>query len=171
MTWTQRPADWDAPGHLVRGDENEAVLDQIASLTGTGWTDYSASFVLGADTTPPTQGNSVYNAAYRRPSESDAVDYEFCITIGSTFSAGSGAYRIPVPVTPSSGSVIRSVGPMHILDAGTRYYCGVVKFEPATVFLRLYRDNLIGSLSHTGNGGAAWATGDTISGSIRYEPA
>ena len=29
VAWTDRPADWDKPGHLDRADEREAILDRI----------------------------------------------------------------------------------------------------------------------------------------------
>lgn len=29
VAWTDRPADWDKPGHIDRADEKEAILDRI----------------------------------------------------------------------------------------------------------------------------------------------
>lgn len=33
MTWSDRPADLDKPGHIPRGDEWELVLDRLAALS------------------------------------------------------------------------------------------------------------------------------------------
>jgi hypothetical protein len=169
MTWTDRPADWDAPGHLDRGDEKEAILDQIAGLTAPGWTDYSSSWVLDALSVTPTKGNSTYSAYYRRPSGSDAIDFEFYVLIGSTFSAGSGVYRFPVPFNASAGSILRTTGSAYIFDNGTANRTGALRFEAAGYF-NLFINAAASAITHTGSG-TAWATGDIIAGTIRYEPA
>lgn len=169
MTWTNRPADLDKPGHIPRGDEWEDLLDQVAGLTGTGWVDWSGTFSLSAVTTPPTKGNSTYTARYRRPSESDAVDFEFYILIGSTFSAGNGVYRFPVPFNASASAMLCATGTGFILDNGTANRTGILRFEAAGYF-NWYLNASANAITQAGSG-TAWATGDIIAGSIRYEPA
>jgi hypothetical protein len=169
MTWTLRPADWDKPGHIERGDERETILDQVESLTSPGWTDYSASWSLQALSVNPTKGNSTYNAYYRRPTSGDAIDFEFYILIGSTFAAGSGVYRFPVPFNASAGSILRTTGSGYIFDNGTANRTGILRFEAAGYF-NFFINGGASAITHTGSG-TAWATSDIIAGSIRYEPA
>lgn len=143
--------------------------DQINSLTAPGWTDWSATFALQAVTTNPTKGNSTYTATYRRPSGSDVVDFEWYILIGSTFSAGNGVYRFTVPFNAHATSILTSVGNGYILDTGTANRQGVVRFEAAG-YVNLFLNGATSAITHAGSG-TAWATGDIISGSIRYRPA
>lgn len=177
MSWTDRPADLDAPGHLVRGDELETTLDQIASLTGSGWTDYTTTapsggqaFTLSAVTTPPTQGNSTYLARYRRASGGDLVHMEFRILIGSTFSTGSGVYRFLVPFNASANAILCTVGSGYIFDAGNVNRVGVLRFEAAG-YVNWYNATPAANAIDQSGHGTAWATGDIIAGSITYEPA
>jgi hypothetical protein len=150
-------------------EDLKAITDQLTSEQAAGYTDWSASFVLGAVTTAPTKGNSTYNVAYRRSANGDVVDYEGYILIGSTFAAGSGVYRFPVPVNASAGGVLRSTGVAYIFDNGTANRHGVAKFDTAAR-LNIYLDNAASALTNAGSG-TAWATGDIIQWSIRYPAA
>jgi hypothetical protein len=174
MSWTNRPADLDKPGHGIKSCEMEELLDQVDALTGAGYTDWSTTFNVSAVTTPPTKGSSVYNAAYRRPAGSDVVDFEFYILIDATWAGapGSGVYRFAMPFNASAGSLLRSVGTGHIFDNGTANRTGVLLVEnvAGTHYLNWYLNASAAAITHTGSG-TAWATGDIIRGSIRYEVA
>lgn len=150
-------------------EDLKAVTDQVTSEQVPGWTDWSASFVLGAVTTPPTKGNSTYSVAYRRPAGADVVDLRGYILIGSTFSAGSGVYRFPVPFNASAGAILAEVGPAHILDTGTAERTAAVKFGAAG-YLEMVLNGAASGITNAGSG-TAWATGDIIRWRIRYEPA
>lgn len=174
MSWTTRPTDWDKPGHIDRGDEKEAILDQLAAVTGSGWTDYSSSFSVSAVSVAPTKGSSTYNAAYRRPSGSDLVQFEFYVLLDATWAGapGSGVYRFASPFNASAGSLLRSVGAGFIFDNGTANRTGALRFENVggTHWLNFFLNGAASGITQAGSG-TAWATGDIIAGSISFEPA
>lgn len=167
MPWSARP-NLTAGARLL-GERTDAFLDQIDSLTDPGWTDYSGTFALTAVTTNPTKGNSTYLARYRRPTDCDLIDVEVSVTIGSTFSAGSGVYRFSVPFNASAGSISCATGISYIFDNGTANRIGVVRFEAAG-YVNIYRNDQTTALTHAGPG-TAWATGDIVTFSLAYEPA
>jgi hypothetical protein len=166
MVWV--PPNFNA-GQYPPASDLEYAFDQIADLTHPGWTDWSSTFVLDALSVTPTKGNSTYMARYRKVPDGDVVDFEFYILIGSTFSAGSGVYEFPVPHAPSSGAILCALGPGYIFDSGTANRTGVMRFAPGG-YLEWYLNGATAAITHTGSG-TAWATGDIITGSIRYEPA
>lgn len=167
MSWTNRPTDW-APGQYPRGSGLETILDQIESVTCPGWTDYTSSFTLAASTTNPTLGNSSLIARYRKPIDSDIVHVQIKLTIGSTFSAGSGDYQWPLPVaeaSPFTGS-----GHGTILDLGSAFYVtNAINMSASTIII--YRDGAGTPTGSGGTGGGAWATGDYVLINYVYEAA
>lgn len=179
--WGSRPTSWGAPGHGKRGNEDRAVLDQVARLTGDGWVDYTTTapsggqaFALTAVTTAPTQGNSTYVARYRRPSGgssggSDLCVVEIYILIGSTFSAGSGVYRFGLPFNASANSILAGSGNSYIFDNGTANRQAVTRCEAAG-YINAYLNGSSSGITNAGSG-TAWATGDIIAITHVYEPA
>lgn len=175
--WTDRPADWGRPGHNNTGLEAATVLDGVEAGLGRGWVDISSTFVIGAVTTPPTKGNSTYVVTYRRPGSTgtgvtgfgDLVHVNGYVLIGSTFSAGSGVYRFPVPFNASANAILAACGSVFVFDNTTANRCGTCVFGSAT-WVELYVDGSASALTHAGSG-TAWATGDIIRWSIAYEPA
>src|SRR5690242_10017671 len=93
-------------GNRLSASKLNTIIDQVNALTAPGWTDFSASLALTAVTTNPTKGNSVYVAQYRYVTGADVCDFEFEITIGSGFAAGSGTYRINLPVACAGGTTL-----------------------------------------------------------------
>lgn len=156
-----------AGSRMTAAKINELV-NQVNSLTDPDWTDYSASFVLSASTTPPTKGNSTYSARYRRPAGCDLIHYEGKLTIGSTFVAGSGVYRFSLPVNATTLAINNAVGQGYIFDNGTANRQTTLKIEAATYFV-MYQHDSASAVTNAGSG-TAWATGDTISWSLYYEP-
>lgn len=142
--------------------------NQINSVTAPGWTTY-AGLTITAPTTNPTKGNSTYTGRYRRHDGGDVIDYEVYILIGSTFSAGSGLYRFSVPVNASAASTLGAVGNGYIFDNGTANRPVAVTFETASQLNLFLPSSTTGIAS--GGSGTAWANGDIIKFSIRYEPA
>lgn len=172
--WSTRPDL--AAGAYPRADQLEAIEDQVSALTGSGWTDYTtvapsggSAFALTAVTTAPTQGNSTYLARYRRAPGSDLVLCEGYILVGSTFAAGNGVYRFGVPFNASASAILCACGPAWILDNGTAYRTGIVRFEAAG-YVNWYLNASSAAITNTGSG-TAWATGDIIAWSLAYEPA
>ncbi len=142
----------------------------FASDVGPGWVDYAASLALTATTTNPTKGNSTYEAYYWAPTNADIVIYRGRIVIGSTFSAGSGLYRISLPVTAAAVSVGNDPDILWVLDNGTNIRVGATNILTSTT-LEMHLDSAGGGLSNTGPAGAGWATGDEIRWKILYQPA
>lgn len=148
------------------------VTDSINALVAPGWTDWSSSYVITGTTTSPTLGNSTVSAFYRYSSSSDVIDYKSRIIIGSTFSAGSGQYSWNLPVV-SVNDGCPGVGTSHVLDNGTGFYPGNVRFLTSNSLelhwapLSAIRNLPLGSSGP----GTAWATGDMIEFTIRYRTA
>lgn len=162
MTWSTKPT-WKA-GVYPDGAELEAVVDQIADLTAAGWTDYSASMTITGATTSPTLGNSTLQAFYRSAPGTDVVDFVFKLTIGSTFSAGSGIYTFSTPVSMLSPQIF--CGTATYFDGGTAFRTANLIAVSATGLLT-YQDGS-GAALGSGGPGTAWATGDYVAGQIRY---
>lgn len=126
------------------------------------WVDYTSTFVLTASPTPPTKGNSTYEARYCRIG--DTVDVSILITIGSTFSAGSGIYEFSLPFAPRAGYMLIHA---YILDFGTAErmpYGGRQSATPQRVILSNTTASFV-SASHP----QTWAANDVIAINIRYE--
>jgi hypothetical protein len=158
-----------AAGSRLLAERLAEWSDQINELTAPGWTDWSSTFALQASTSNPTLGNSTKAARYRRVDGADVVDFEFRIVVGSTFSAGSGSYRFTVPFNASADAILQTSGTAYVLDNGTANRHLLMRFEAAG-YLNMFLNNSTGALA-SGGSGTAWATGDILSGTIRYEPA
>lgn len=156
-------------GNRLTASKVNELIAQINSLTAPGWTDYSASLTLTATTTNPTKGNSTYEAAYRRSASGDIVQFRGRITIGSTFAAGSGNYRISLPVTATSSAIGTTAGSGFVLDNGTANFIMVTNILTTTT-LEMHLNNSLSGLGSAGPG-TAWATGDQIRWSFAYQAA
>jgi hypothetical protein len=159
-------------GAKLRASILNALVNQINSLTAPGWVSYGTSTtVLTASTTNPTMGNSTFTADYRRAADnSDLVIARMTITIGSSFSAGSGNYRFLLPTNASTKSQNASVGTFWINDFGTAFRVGSALIGGAT-YVELHPHNGTGGPYGSGGPGTAWASGDVIKWQIEYEPA
>lgn len=139
----------------------------LASDVSPGWVDYSSTFTLTAPTTNPTKGNSTYFAQYLAPSNTDRIEIQVNIIIGSTFAAGSGVYRFLLPFAAHANDY--GIGAGYILDLGTANRTGSVRRETTTV-LNFYLNASLSAITDTGSG-TAWAAGDIIQFSYSYRPA
>lgn len=168
MSWSTRPSL--PAGHIVTADELDAILDQIDSLTGSGWTDYSGTFALTASSVNPTKGNSVYAAYWRRAAGSDLVEVRIAVTIGASgFVAGTGDYRFSLPVNASTAEIATGIGEVYYLDtsAGTNYVGVAVPVNTAYVQLIVDRQaNYLGAANPV-----VPAAGDVYKIRFTYEPA
>lgn len=161
MSWTQRPTNWGKPGYANRGNENEEILDQIASLTAPTWISYTPSWTSAG--TQPALGNGTIVGRYRRADESDIVFVEFQLTMGSTTTFGTSFYSFSLPLT---AAVVRATGPALILDAGTQDRMATCKIETTTTVQVVTASGTI-----TNTSPQTFAVNDVIRWNIYYEPA
>lgn len=132
-----------------------------------GWTDFSASLAITSQSsTDPTKGNSAYKAKYQFVGK--IVHYAFQVIIGSTFSAGSGAYRFNLPVSPNT-TLGPNIGSAYVNDVSTARYVGFCHLYSQTGFVEIFIANGTSTAIGSGGPGAAWATGDIIEAQITYE--
>lgn len=147
-------------------DANGTLADLTTYPLGVAWTDFSASFTITAVTTPPTKGNSVYTARYQQIGKQ--VDFVTRVSIGSTFVAGSGAYRLLLPV--ASNALTLGVGSVVVAGA-TGTFVGICKLVDATHIEIYLANNTTGAALGSAGPGAAWASGNGFDVSFRYEAA
>lgn len=138
----------------------------IGSLIAPGWTDFSSSIAWTSTGTQPAFGTTAKVAAYRRPTDSDVVDYYWKLTF-ATATFGTGVYSLSLPVTAHSSVVNTAIGQAYSLDLGTQEFSGIVKCQTSTTIIVVVP---------SGGGWAAtvpqtWANGDILSGWVRYRPA
>lgn len=151
-------------GQFPSAGDVEYWNDTLSNLVAAGWTDYSSSMTIVGSISNPTLGNSTLQAFYRQPVNSDVVDFCFKLTVGSTFSAGSGTYTFSLPVPMLSPQIYP--GYATYFDTGTAFRAAVLVPSSASGFIS-YQDGS-GSALGSGGPGTAWATGDYVAGSFRY---
>lgn len=161
MPWVSKPVL--KAGVYPDGADLELIVDQIEQNTAPGRIDYTMT--IDGATTDPTLGNSTLQASYRRPAESDLVHFVFKLTIGSTFSAGSGVYTFPLPIAMASPQI--DSGNCMVFDTGA--VIRVLALVPSTsTGLVAYVDSVGSAIGSTGPAGAGWATGDFLAASLWY---
>lgn len=173
MTDITAPADGDLVDPAWAASITAAVNQMQNYLTlldsaNSAWTDWSSSFSIQSTGTQPTQGSSTYSARYKQIGKT--VLFSFKATL-NTFTAGSGTYRIPVPVTPLNPADI-AIGRIYVQDFGTALYTGTCFFNSGSdTYLSMILQNATGALLGSAGPGTAWANSDVIAGSISYESA
>lgn len=145
------------------------VPASITTLEGA-WTDWSSTFAIGASVTPPTKGSTTYAASYHEVGKT--VDYGFGIVIntGGGWSAGSGLWYFPVPVTAHTRALAQAVGSVYVADQGIALVVGSCFFDTVSR-LAIVLQTVPGGFLGASGPGTAWATGDILRASIRYERA
>lgn len=159
----------------LRASVLNLLVAGINSLNRPTWQAYGATGTfLTSSGTQPVLNNSTFAAAYRQTtSGGDLGDWVIArgnLTIGSTFSAGTGNYKFLVPVAASAGAQGASVGAFWINDNGTAFRAGSVIFSDST-HVELHPHNGTGGPYGSGGPGTAWATGDVVRFQIEYEAA
>lgn len=140
----------------------------VSSVANIGPSTTSAfTPVLTASVSNPTLGNSTLAGEYE-------VDGDYCIyrgklTVGSTFSAGSGTYRFSLPFTPKT-TLNNIFGGGLVLQTGIAYLAANSVIIVGQTILQMH-----GSISSPysfpliqSNTPIAWAVGDIIEWDIRY---
>jgi hypothetical protein len=130
----------------------------------TDWIDWSSSMsILSVAGTDPTKGNSTYKARYKYVD--GAVIFEFYAQIGSTWSSGSGVYKIPLPVAADSDSGYASIGSGWINDSGVALRIGSFYVQSDYVLGDFYPGGAFSATMMT------WNSPDSFRGSVTYGPA
>lgn len=168
MTWTLRPADWDKPGHIDRSDEKEAILDQIASLTASGWTSYTPAWT--STLTQPVLNNGTLVGRYRQASGSDMVHWVLGLSVGNTTTFGTGVYRFTYPTSPApsatSLTLLTAFGYIYDSSSGATYSVAAKPDAAGTVLIGTGAGNV-----GTNTQPITWATSDLLILNGFYEPA
>lgn len=161
---------------LNPGDEIvDTWIDAVQGAVGGPWSTYTPT-IFGSSSNP-TQGNSTYSGRYRYLNDHTVVAVVW-ITIGSTFTAGSGFYQIALPVL--AAEVAHGYGAtaaFYLLDiSGSIEYAGVARIFSGTVVMHLPKQDGTTTSGHAitaGLVGAAFPvvpqTGDEYRFSIMYE--
>ena len=161
-------------GQIIYAGDNadfEARLDAIETQSLNTWTAYGSggSTVLSASTTPPTQGNSTYQFEYLKV-HAKLWRIRFKVTVGSTFSAGSGTYRLITPTNLSASSQAMAAHAGAINDSGTALKT-ITLIAGGTNWLEMLLDGSSGGGIGSGGPGTAWGTADWFMGECCFEPA
>lgn len=84
MTWPLRPVDWDAPGHLDRADEREAILDRIEATPEAQFAYKLADESVSSATTGATYQNDDHLSGFVVAANSvHVVELDINATIGA----------------------------------------------------------------------------------------
>lgn len=161
-------------GQIIYSGDNadfEARLDAIEANSLDTWTTYGSggSTVLTASTTPPTQGNSIYQFEYLRV-HTKLWRVRFKVIIGNTFSAGSGTYRIVTPANMAAGSQTALAHAGAINDSGTAIRTTTI-MAGGINWVEILLDGSSGGAIGSGGPGTAWGTNDWCMGEFSMEPA
>lgn len=139
----------------------------------SSWTAYTP--VLTASTTNPTLGTGSTASGYYSQF-GKFVFYRFYIAFGTSgVNAGSGTYRISLPVNASTagGAGPTTIGSMFIFDSSTsNAYTGMMgNVANQTYISDIYyaQGGALAALAH--NAPWTWAASDQIRGSLVYEAA
>lgn len=136
----------------------------VSALPVGAWRTYTPT-VTGS-TTNPTIGNSVFDAAYSQFGKT--VHVRIKLTLGSTFSAGSGAYSFSLPVTSKSGTE-GAISALYIDTSASATYRIIARLTTDSVFRSYVTDGGAGFLSSTNP--VVPANGDIYIYSFTYEAA
>lgn len=155
MTWPASIASAVAGAVAAAADFN-SHRDALKAI-GDAWPGYTP--VLTSNSSAPTIGNSAISGSYRLMGKT--ADVHMNVTIGSTFSAGTGIYRLSLPsgAVPLSTSSAEAMGIATVLDvsASQTYFYHVLYVSSTTVSMV----NSVGAVG--GSAPMTWATGDRIS--------
>ena len=141
----------------------------VERVLGSSWT--SCSPVLTAATTSPS-GWETTGAYYRTGAK---VAYRFQLTAGASVTAGSGNYRLSLPLPTVALPSFLMVGQATTYDTSTGNRAPLQVFVPSAVtdYVEFrYSATWLGADTPLGPGAPfTWADGDTISGTVVYEAA
>ena len=152
------------PGQILTA----AIMNQIGAASVT----YTPT--LTAATTNPTLGTSSFSSGTYIQIQKLVVA-RFTIRFGTGPTAGSGTYRIALPVTAATTQVYyqNELGNVLIRDDSTQFSYSCTAYQATTTYMELaYPATYGGALANVANNAPwTWAANDSISGLIVYEAA
>ena len=167
-TWTATPRTWVAGEVPTAANFNTDVRD-FGRAFADAWTSYTPT--LTASTTNPT--NWTQTGYYMRAGK--LVICKFILTAGASFTAGSGNYRVALPVNASTtGSIEVNPSSSMIADVSTGYLAVPTIIINNTSYLewRYPATYPTGASTAVSNSTPfAWGSGDIIRGALVYEAA
>lgn len=157
----------------LAGCELEYTTDGTTFRTvpagGSGpWSTYTPT--LTAVTTSPTLGSGAVQLG-KYVQVGRTVDVQFNITFGSSgAAAGSGVYLVSLPVNMGITDMAGTpVGTVWLYDASSLTSAVGVAYLYSTSQVQMRVDGVAGAVAHAVPW--AWATGDAVRGTLRYEAA
>ena len=165
-TWTATPRTWVAGEVPTAANFNSDVRD-FGRAFSDAWTSYTPT--LTASTTNPT--NWTQTGYYMRAGK--LVIAKFKLTAGASVTAGSGTYRVALPV---NANTTIPFGPCfaYALDASASSIVRPHISIDNTAYVVLYYPATWPSGTNTAVASATpytWASGDAIGGALIYEAA
>jgi hypothetical protein len=152
------------------GDTTVLWLDTAATAVGVDldeWTDYTPTWT--ASTTNPVLNNGSIIGRYKQIGKT--MFFTIKLTIGSTTTFGSGAWRFTLPATAQGYSY---QFPVAILDNGTAWYQAMAVGDYAgstSYFSVIVNTTNAPSVAVESSVPMTWATTDTLTVSGTYEVA
>ena len=173
-TSTTRPTSPDEGMSIYETD-----TDRVLIWTGSAWLIVCEPWqaytpVLTAVTTNPTLGTgSTVTARYQR--QYGLVTYQGFILFGTAgTAAGSGAYRISLPVTAQTGIHKRRMSIVNAYDASAGHHCIMsAQLVTSTTMEAIFSNTWpLGNYTEMGaSQPMTWAASDEIAFSVTYEAA
>lgn len=165
-TWTTTPRTWVA-GEVPTATHFNENLRDFGRAFADAWTSYTPT--LTASTTNPT--NWTQTGYYMRAGK--LVICRFLLTAGGSVTAGSGNYRIALPVNANT-TVPFGPAMVYAFDSSAGSILHPRISIDNTAYLQLWYPATWPTGTNTGvthNTPFAWASGDTIGGALIYEAA
>lgn len=165
-TWTATPRTWVAGEVPTAANFNTDVRD-LGRAFADAWTSYTPT--LTASSSNPT--NWTQTGYYCRAGK--LVICKFILTAGASMTAGSGLYRIALPVNANSNHFAETAA-VALYDSNTGNQCHAMGVIMTATYIQMqYQATHLGALTTATNAAPwTWAANDTIRcGQLIYEAA
>lgn len=165
-TWTTTPRTWVA-GEVPTATHFNENLRDFGRAFADAWTSYTPT--LTASTTNPT--NWTQTGYYMRAGK--LVHVKFSLTAGASMTAGSGTYRIALPVNASTAlanAVCQSSLNLYDSSGNIAWSTGFL-WVAAAAYVQMQYANGAASVNIANNAPWTWAANDIIEGAFTYEAA
>lgn len=161
--WTSTPRTWVAGEIPTATHFNENVRD-FGRAFADAWTSYTPT--LTASTTNPT--NWTQTGYYMQAGK--LVVAKFVLTAGGSMTAGSGTYRVALPVNAVT-QANTPAGQVYLSTAASNYYLASA-FIPAAGYATLVYPSGAGTVGEVTHAAPwTWAAGMVIAGQMMFEAA